>query len=365
MVASLKKRGEPRKAKAKASRLKSLQEGLDKAEMGMGTAQLERTAAEEAARSARRALEEARQRETTVRFELRQQAWRQRVGPRVGGYGEARQLAKELLTTKGGHRDRKSGAFSLPEGDTAEPARTERILASPFVCCRRRPGDAFQGEERPYPPPPFLLLPPSPPLPFSSSPLTRIPPAPSLSLLLSLTLPLLPPNSAVVCALAAREGFLLFRVNGSSRVGVSYRVLVLLINVLFGVLSGLSPLLKKGTVWAFGQTGCVFTLQIAMGLLCCCWLPDADRVVSRIAGIQFFAEGACASTSGTRMRAHARVDAPPPPALSNSLPKRLILTVCPLPALFVSFEQPPRQAPCSARASWMTPSRPPGPPPPL
>jgi hypothetical protein len=91
--------------------------------------------------------------------------------------------------------------------------------------------------------------------------------------------------------LAAREGFLLFRVNGSNRVGLSYRVLVLVINVFFGILSGVSPLLSPGSVWALGQTSLVLALQMLMALLCCRYLPDADRVVSRIAGIQFLAEG--------------------------------------------------------------------------
>jgi hypothetical protein len=147
---------------------------------------------------------------------------------------QAKIAAIDMLGDRGGYHDRKSGSFAVtaPE-DAAEPERTERILANPFIFCRRRPGDAFQQ----------------------------------------------------------REGYLLFRVNGSSRLGVSYRVIVLCINVLFGVISGMQPLISPGTAAAHLQTSLVLALQMAMGLLCFCILPDADRVVSRIAGSQFFAEG--------------------------------------------------------------------------
>jgi len=130
------------------------------------------------------------------------------------------------------YRDRRSGAFSLPEDITSEPARTERFLAMPFSFRKALPGDAFQS----------------------------------------------------------REGFLLFRVNGSTKIGRSYRIIVLLINVSFGVISGLQPIITVGSSAVLLQMGFVLSLQLFMSFICYAFLPDADRVVSRIAGGQFLAE---------------------------------------------------------------------------
>lgn len=230
--ARLREEGDQKRAKAKAKKNKSLQKELEGAEKAVEAAAERSKAAEISVATARAELADATASAKGVRQEERHKAWRQRVGPRVRGYAEAKAVAKELLTTTGGHRDRKSGAFAIPEEDTAEPMRTERILASPFVCCRRRAGDAFQ----------------------------------------------------------AREGFLLFRVNGSNRVGLSYRVLVLFINVCFGILSGVAPLLGRGSPMALAQAAIVLSLQVLMAMLCGCFLPDADRIVSRIAATQFLAE---------------------------------------------------------------------------
>ena len=120
----------------------------------------------------------------------------------------------------------------MPEADTAEPARTERLLRRPFALRRARTGDAFQ----------------------------------------------------------AHEGFLFFRVNGSSRIGVIYRLLVVLANVTFGALSGLAPLLAPGSIVAGVQTGVVCGLQLLMAGLCFIWAPDADRIISLFAGTQFLLE---------------------------------------------------------------------------
>lgn len=122
----------------------------------------------------------------------------------------ARQSASRILAARG-LRDRKSGAFAIPDADTAEPARTERLLAEPFTCWRRRAGDAFQS----------------------------------------------------------REGFFLFRVNASTPIGRSYRLLVLHVNVLFGVLSGLEPmLLPRGSTAGLIQAGSICALQFLMSFIC-------------------------------------------------------------------------------------------------
>ena len=145
----------------------------------------------------------------------------------------ARAKAIDALSSKG-FRDRKTGAWTLPPIDAVEPARTERILADPFGVHRNRAGDRWQ----------------------------------------------------------ALEGFLLFRVNGSSRLAMSYRLIVLIVNMIFGVLSGLHPLLPPGNPAAIAQASSVLALQLVMSAICFSFLPDADRIVSRFAGAQFLFEGA-------------------------------------------------------------------------
>ena len=146
---------------------------------------------------------------------------------------EARAAAIERLAERG-HRDRKSGAWGLPPEDTKEPERTERLLRQPFAFCRSRVGDGFQS----------------------------------------------------------REGFLLFRLNGGSRVGASYRIIVIGVNMLFGALAGVQPMLMpKGSIPSYLQTAMISALQLTMGGVCFWFLPDADRIISRFAGAQFFAEG--------------------------------------------------------------------------
>lgn len=146
---------------------------------------------------------------------------------------EARTLAATKLAERGGHRDRRTGAFGMPEADAAEPDRTERLLRKPFAFRHTRAGDAWQ----------------------------------------------------------AIEGFLLFRVNGTSRVGTSYRLIVIGVNATFGLLSGLQPLLPPRRPVALVQTSLILALQLAMSLLCYGFLPDADRLISRFAGTQFLLEG--------------------------------------------------------------------------
>ena len=67
--------------------------------------------------------------------------------------------------------------------------------------------------------------------------------------------------------------------------------MVLVVNMGFGALSGLKPLLPEGSALATAQVACVLSLQLIMSFVCFCFLPDADRIVSRFAGCQFLFEG--------------------------------------------------------------------------
>ena len=121
---------------------------------------------------------------------------------------EVRASVVEELESRGGHKDRRIGAYTLPEEDGKEPARTERLLANPFQLWRPRPADAFQS----------------------------------------------------------REGFFMFRVNGATFIGRWYRVLVVLANMLFGLL-GPQPLLPTGSTAAAVQTAIILSLQTSMAIL--------------------------------------------------------------------------------------------------
>ena len=87
----------------------------------------------------------------------------------------------------------------------------------------------------------------------------------------------------------------MFRVNGSRRASKYFRLLLVLVNVIFGTLSGLKPLLAPGSTLARLQVGVVLGMQFAMALLCCTWLPDADRLISRFMGTKFLIEGVATS----------------------------------------------------------------------
>jgi Tfp pilus assembly major pilin PilA len=155
------------------------------------------------------------------------------LGRRRLSMRDAQVSAIDLIARRHGFRDRKTGGFGVPPEDTKEPERTERMLASPLALQRKRTGDAFH----------------------------------------------------------AIEGFLAFRVNGSSRIGACYRLLVVALNIGFGVLSGLNPLLPPGSVAAVVQSFIVLVLQLGMSYVCFRFLPDADRMISRFAGTQFLFEG--------------------------------------------------------------------------
>jgi hypothetical protein len=87
---------------------------------------------------------------------------------RVERFKQVRQLAHKHIAEGRGYQSRHEGAFAVPVGDMEEPARTERLLARPFTVCHSHPADAFH----------------------------------------------------------ARVGFLFFRVNGLTYVGVAYRLIL-------------------------------------------------------------------------------------------------------------------------------------------
>jgi hypothetical protein len=147
-------------------------------------------------------------------------------------YRDARKRAQDTLKDKG-FKNRSAGGFGCPPEDTAEPSRTERILASPFAWYRPRPADQFQQ----------------------------------------------------------RAQSVLFRVNGGSCLGMGYRLIVIGANVVIGAIAGCKPLLKAGSVGAQAQCVTVFTLQLLLAWICFCVAPDADRIFSMLGGAQFLAEG--------------------------------------------------------------------------
>ena len=146
---------------------------------------------------------------------------------------EIRTSAVAMLESRG-YRDRRTGGFPVPDADLEEPARTERLLASPFALWHSTVGDKLH----------------------------------------------------------AFEGFLLFRVNGSSCFGMYFRPLVVVLNFVFGLLSGMYAILPEGSLLAYSQAIAMMLLQFGMGFVSCFYLPDADRIISRFAGLQFFFEGA-------------------------------------------------------------------------
>lgn len=143
-------------------------------------------------------------------------------------------VARDFLK-KNGYRDRKQGSFvGSPANDIIEPARTERLLKHPFALYRSRTGDKMQ----------------------------------------------------------VHDGFLLFRVNGSNCVGLYYRLIVVVANVIFGFLGGIGTVLADHPLSALLQVASVLLLQLALAFLCCCFVPDADRVISSSSGTQFVIEAA-------------------------------------------------------------------------
>ena len=84
----------------------------------------------------------------------------------------------------------------------------------------------------------------------------------------------------------------MFRVHGATRLGRWYRLIVVVANMMFGLLSGLEPLVVSvGPIAVFAQTAIVLLLQLSMAVLCFRILPDADRIISRFAATQFLLEG--------------------------------------------------------------------------
>ena len=156
------------------------------------------------------------------------------IGATRARFREARKNAETRIATGKGYPDRPAGAFSVPTEGMEEPLRTERLLAHPFALCRTLPGDAFQS----------------------------------------------------------RVGFLLFRVNALTLIGLSYRLIVLIVNILLAGLSGIAPLLGgPGSSSANIQCATVMSLQLGMAALCYTYRPDSDKIFSLFAGTQFLVEG--------------------------------------------------------------------------
>ena len=144
----------------------------------------------------------------------------------------ARARAHDLVEKRSGFPNRPSGAFNVPSDGMMEPERTERLLAHPFALWRSVPGDAYHQ----------------------------------------------------------RVSFTFFRVNGTTRIGLSFRILVLIANIFTGALGGLSPLMTTLEM-SVAQAAIILAVQLGMALVCFYFRPDADKIFSIFAGTQFLMEG--------------------------------------------------------------------------
>lgn len=91
--------------------------------------------------------------------------------------------------------------------------------------------------------------------------------------------------------LQAHEGFLVFRVNGSTFIGFYFRLILILAQAILGVLSGVGPSLTPGSAEAIAQAVLIAVVQLTMAWIFLRWVADADRVISTFAGTQFLLEG--------------------------------------------------------------------------
>jgi len=98
-------------------------------------------------------------------------------------------------------------------------------------------------------------------------------------------------HASVVDGFHARAGTAFFRVNGATRVGVGWRLLVVGATMLIGLLAGLKPAIAAGSALGTIQTLLIWVVQIILGAVCFCVSPDADRIFSALAGTQFLVEG--------------------------------------------------------------------------
>ena len=79
-------------------------------------------------------------------------------------------------------------------------------------------------------------------------------------------------------------------------------MIVIIVNIAFGIVSGLQPLLSAGSTFSIMQTVLIFSLQFIMFLVVCNFTPDADRIISGFACTQFFFE---ASATGFLLVDHS------------------------------------------------------------
>ena len=85
-------------------------------------------------------------------------------------------------------------------------------------------------------------------------------------------------HASPVDAFHARAGTAFFRVNGSSPVGVGWRLLVVGATMTIGLLAGLKPAIAAGSALGIVQTLLIWLIQVVLGVLCFCVSPDADRI---------------------------------------------------------------------------------------
>lgn len=128
---------------------------------------------------------------------------------------------------------RNRGSFELPDEDTLEPERTERLLAHPFSWFRSTASDAH--------------------LSLSSMALSRA--------------------------------------TGASMIGVMYDWIAFTVQLILSVLLGLGDALEWGTSAALAQVIAVLGLQVGLGMFLYVFGPGADRFECLVTATQFCLEG--------------------------------------------------------------------------
>ena len=130
-------------------------------------------------------------------------------------------------------RMRMKGDFELPEDETAEPARTERLLAQPFKLFKKTPSDQYTS-------------------------LSQV---------------------------------MLSRSSGGWVIGILYDWLALTVQLTLAVLLGVGDAVDAESWVATTQIACVMSLQLGLALLLFITGPGVDRFECFVTALQFFLEG--------------------------------------------------------------------------
>jgi hypothetical protein len=129
--------------------------------------------------------------------------------------------------------DRDRGEYACADDELEEPARTERLLAQPWLCFRTTPADAVATHQLVY----------------------------------------------------------MNRASGPALTGLLYDYVLFAVQLLIAVLYGIGPALTAGTSAAQAQSVAVFCCQAGVGLYVLGLGLSADRIENTVTGWQFVVEG--------------------------------------------------------------------------